>query len=85
MAYADGEMPEGTRRRRRRPKCLEKEGDAEISKDEPLVEENSEDTPLDRLSKPSRGECPIPKPGGLVGEILGFKPSSSDEKGSKPP
>jgi len=30
-------------------------------------------------------ECPVPKPGGLVGEILGFKPSSSDGKGSKPP
>jgi cytochrome c oxidase assembly factor 2 len=29
-------------------------------------------------------ECPVPKPGGIVGEILGFK-SSSREKGSKPP
>lgn len=29
-------------------------------------------------------ECPVPKPGGIVGEILGFK-SSSGEKGSKPP
>ena len=30
-------------------------------------------------------ECPIPKPGGIVGEMLGFKSSSSDGKGSKPP
>jgi hypothetical protein len=27
----------------------------------------------------------VPKPGGLVGEILGFKGSSSDRKGSRPP
>jgi cytochrome c oxidase assembly factor 2 len=32
----------------------------------------------------SKRECPVPKPGGIVGEILGFK-SSSGEKGSKPP
>lgn len=30
-------------------------------------------------------ECPIPKPGGLVGEILGFKGSSTDGKGARPP
>ena len=32
-------------------------------------------------------ECPVPKPSRLVGEILGFKSSSSggDEKGSRPP
>lgn len=29
-------------------------------------------------------ECPVPKPGGVLGGILGFK-SSVDEKGSKPP
>jgi len=29
-------------------------------------------------------ECPVPKPGGIVGEILGFK-SSTGEKGNKPP
>lgn len=85
VAYADGELPDGTRRRRRRPKVLEKEGDPEISKDEPLVEESSADTRLDQISKSKRGECPIPKPGGIVGEILGFKPSSSDGKGSEPP
>jgi cytochrome c oxidase assembly factor 2 len=78
-------MPDGTRRRRRRPKVVDKEGDAEISKEEPLVEGSSDDTRLDQLSKSKRGECPIPKPGGIVGEILGFKPSSSDGKSSKPP
>jgi hypothetical protein len=35
-----------------------------------------------------RRECPVPKPGGLVGELLGFKPSSREEgsgKGERPP
>lgn len=37
-----------------------------------------------RLSKPKR-ECPVPKPGGLVGEILGFRPGSENEGSSRPP
>lgn len=32
----------------------------------------------------AKRECPVPKPGGVLGGILGFK-SSVDEKGSKPP
>ena len=34
--------------------------------------------------KRSKRECPVPKPGGIVGEILGFR-ASKDEKGGKPP
>jgi cytochrome c oxidase assembly factor 2 len=55
------------------------------------VEESSEEgdsTIMAQIQgpKPNR-ECPVPKPGGLMGELLGFKPSSSDGdgKGSKPP
>jgi cytochrome c oxidase assembly factor 2 len=39
----------------------------------------------ERSRLPKR-ECPVPKPGGIVGEILGFKAGSSgNEKGTKPP
>jgi cytochrome c oxidase assembly factor 2 len=61
--YADGEMMEGTgdarRRRRRRSRC---DGDAED-----CVGDDKFTTRRRR-----RRECPVPKPGGLVGEILGF-------------
>lgn len=54
---------------------------------EGLVEESEEEVPMDSLGgkKPKRGECPIPKPVGIVGEILGFGNSSTGGKGKKPP
>jgi cytochrome c oxidase assembly factor 2 len=54
-------------------------------KDGVIVDESADDMDDARNTKSMR-ECPVPKPGGLVGEILGFKgPSSSDGKGSRPP
>lgn len=98
VVYADGEMPDGTpqRRRRRRPKCAEEKEGAETLKDGvSVVEEGTgsgsdeTSTPIEDgpLTKPKKGaECPIPKPGGIVGEMLGFRASSStDGKGSRPP
>lgn len=52
---------------------------------EQLVEETSEDDTLSSRDLAAKRECPIPKPGGLVGDILGFKASSSEAKGSRPP
>jgi cytochrome c oxidase assembly factor 2 len=55
-AYADGDMPDELKRRRRRRKVVNSQtGNME----EVLVE-------------PGR-ECPVPKPGGLVGQVLGFE------------
>lgn len=56
-------------------------------KDSAVTEESSEDseTSDSREVRRSKRECPVPKPGGLVGEILGFKASGSDGKGSRPP
>ncbi|KAI9649555.1 hypothetical protein NHQ30_002135 [Ciborinia camelliae] len=48
----------------------------------PELEEDVEE--IEGGRKPAKRECPVPKPGGIVGGILGFK-SSVDEKGSKPP
>jgi cytochrome c oxidase assembly factor 2 len=49
------------------------------------VAEEGGDELEDRGLARSKRECPVPKPGGLVGEILGFNGSSSDGKGSRPP
>ncbi|KUJ16205.1 uncharacterized protein LY89DRAFT_545105, partial [Mollisia scopiformis] len=64
VAYADDGTPQNGKRRRRR-KCSEKEE----SGDE--VEAGGEEH---RVRK-SKRECPVPKPGGIVGKILGFKSS----------
>merc|ERR1711964_872422 len=48
------------------------------------MEESRDDIEDVGLRRQKR-ECPVPKPIGLVGEILGFGGSSSDGKGSKPP
>jgi cytochrome c oxidase assembly factor 2 len=53
--YADGEVPDGMRRKRRRkPK-------------------SDEEQPSEEFTMEMRRECPVPKPGGLVGQVLGFE------------
>jgi len=77
--FADGEMPDGTkRRRRRRSENLEaKDG---------IVDFNSvtagDEASTAKASMPKR-ECPVPRPGGRIGELLGFK-GPEDGSGSKP-
>jgi cytochrome c oxidase assembly factor 2 len=39
---------------------------------------------LDGGKRGMKRECPVPKPGGIVGEILGFKSSAGEGK-NKPP
>jgi len=60
----------------------------EVLKDCAVAEESddgdSEETSPIGARRPKR-ECPIPKPGGLVGEILGFKESRGDGKRERPP
>jgi cytochrome c oxidase assembly factor 2 len=77
--YADGEMPgltPGTQRRRRRRKV----GDEDLQKEgESGAMETQKDNDL-ALDLPRRG-CPVPKPSGLVGQILGF----SNRQGEAPP
>jgi cytochrome c oxidase assembly factor 2 len=56
-------------------------------KNKGAIEESAdeEDESLVPARKAKR-ECPAPKPGGVVGEMLGFKKSSNDGEGaSKPP
>ena len=91
VAFADGESVDGQPRRRRRRKCVDNEVEQrEISKATASSEGESSDEGESAIlaglqsSKPKR-ECPVPKPGGLVGELLGFKPDGGDGEGSKPP
>jgi cytochrome c oxidase assembly factor 2 len=81
VLYADDGTPIPRRKRRKPAICgTDEEGE---SKDA-LVEEGEETEGMEGGKRQLKRECPVPKPGGLVGEILGFK-SSTGEKGNKPP
>jgi cytochrome c oxidase assembly factor 2 len=58
-AFAEGEIPEELRRRRRRRKFVDGEASSEQVQAETILDK--------------RRECPVPKPGGLVGQVLGFE------------
>jgi cytochrome c oxidase assembly factor 2 len=73
---------DGTLKRTKRRKCVNTEG---LVKGGSLganqLDKNSLDDgeiPEEQMNdKRSRRECPIPKPGGKVGELLGFKKEQS--------
>lgn len=76
VTYADGEMPDGSarRRRRRRPEIMTESKDG--------VVQFGENTDAEHLHRPGRRrECPVPKPGGVVGELLSFRKSKEDDEG----
>jgi cytochrome c oxidase assembly factor 2 len=58
-AFAEGEVPEELRQRRRRRKFVDGEANSEQIQAEIILDK--------------RRECPVPKPGGLVGQVLGFE------------
>ncbi|CAK7211856.1 hypothetical protein SBRCBS47491_001265 [Sporothrix bragantina] len=89
--------PDGTPRRRRRrrpqdevmtgPAPIQVERDADGMARFAMVNSNPEETSAETVgfsSSPRRStrECPVPKPGGIVGELLGFKSSSSSSSSS---
>lgn len=51
------------------------------------TEEKERDYTEDRLRSRIKRECPVPKPGRIVGEVLGFRivKTKEETKGSKPP
>jgi len=74
VAFADGEMVDasGRRRRRRKPQ--------DVDAQERIVQFPSMSEGAHVLGKTKR-ECPVPKPGGVVGELLGFnKKAKGDEE-----
>jgi cytochrome c oxidase assembly factor 2 len=64
VKFADGEMPDGKRRRRRNPEIT-------ATPEGNIVEFNGVEG--DEIRAKTKRECPVPKPGGAVGELLGFK------------
>lgn len=81
--YADGEIvvgEDGKRRRRRRRETPEvKDGIVHF-------DQSGEDEAIRRArSARSTRECPVPKPGGILGEWLGFHGDSKDGNGPSYP
>lgn len=68
VAYADGEtlVDENGRRRRRRAHPVDvKDGVAQF-------ERSSEEAGRSMAEGRAQRQCPVPKPGGILGEMLGF-------------
>jgi cytochrome c oxidase assembly factor 2 len=95
VAYADEDVsPDELKARRRR---RQRRKDKELAlKNNSVVEETTEVCEsvlsLEGGMVKSKRECPVPKPGGILGDMFGFRasnasnsPSSSDGKGSRPP
>jgi cytochrome c oxidase assembly factor 2 len=62
--YADGEVPTTENGKRRRRKSSSAD---------------SEDRSGSSREKPSARECPVPKPSGLIGQVLGFRATEKRE------
>lgn len=75
VTYADGEIvvdQDGRRRRRRRPGA-QAQGAEATTKDGVVQLTNITQEDLVEQQTVRRGhECPVPKPGGKLGELLGF-------------
>jgi cytochrome c oxidase assembly factor 2 len=69
---ADSPDPTGQNRRRRRRKAPEEETCNEV-----MSEERRKKLLLEQKLSPKR-ECPVPKPGGLIGQVLGLKEEGGD-------
>lgn len=78
VKFADSETTaDGTRRRRRRkPEPTEvKDGIAQFE---------SSNSDFDRLSNgEAKRECPVPKPGGVLGQLMGFSKSTKNSEQSR--
>lgn len=68
-------QPDGTKRRKRRRSNLAEVGDGMVQ-----FESSAED--FDKLLKgPPKRECPVPKPSGKIGKMMGFeKPAPEKER-----
>lgn len=81
VAFADGEMPEGSgkRRRRRKPEITEtRDGIAQFG-----GSAGDEELRHSAAAARTRRECPVPKPGGVVGELLNFN-RKKEQDNSRP-
>lgn len=74
LADADFEVMEDGRRRRRRRVGAGVEGHEKNTLGETSIQEQQKGEEEDEgLKRKNPHECPVPKPGGIIGEVLGFK------------
>ncbi|KAH7068954.1 hypothetical protein BKA63DRAFT_98449 [Paraphoma chrysanthemicola] len=71
---ADSPDPTGENRRRRRRRLPEDETCNDV-----MGEERRKRKLLEEKLSPKR-ECPVPKPGGLIGQVLGLKDKTEDDE-----
>ncbi|MCJ1455907.1 hypothetical protein MMC28_006264 [Mycoblastus sanguinarius] len=81
FADAELEITADGRRRRRRRRLTESPTDASSDEDSSSVQISEEEKIMMRRKS---HECPVPKPRGLVGEVLGFKKKIEDDTISAP-
>ena len=74
---ADGEMPDGKRRRRKRPESAQPT-DGIVQFDDTCEIE------ADKIRSAKR-ECPVPKPKGMLGGLFGFKKTGPEDNSTSRP
>lgn len=85
VAYADSEKsPDGTKRRRRRKPepAVVKDGIAQFESSNDDFERVVTETGPTRARR--ERECPVPKPGGVIGELMGFTQTKRAERNRGP-
>ncbi|KAI3323430.1 hypothetical protein HD806DRAFT_535255 [Xylariaceae sp. AK1471] len=80
VAYADSASPDGSRRRTRRRSPQQttqvKDGIAQfegVKDNSSSRSEGTETSTMTGTAPRGKRECPVPKPGGVIGELMGFK------------
>jgi cytochrome c oxidase assembly factor 2 len=79
-AMADSADPEGFSSRKRRRRRVVREKGEETCNGVMSEERTRRKTESEMWKVPKR-ECPVPKPGGLIGQVLGVKKDGEDEVG----
>ncbi|GAW21592.1 hypothetical protein ANO14919_111150 [Xylariales sp. No.14919] len=87
VAYADVASPDGSRRRTRRRSQHATEVKDGIAQFEGVSEtsgtggEGTETSTLTSTAPRGKRECPVPKPGGVIGQMIGFKKEEPNNTG----
>lgn len=85
VTYADGEIIEdenGRRRRRRRPQIQAQ--NVEVKDGIFKLDNITQEDLVEQQGKRGRHECPVPKPTGKLGELLGFKQTGTQQSDADP-
>lgn len=88
VTYADGEIVEDQNGRRRRRRRIPQAQGAEAKDGVVQLHNITQEDLVEQQAQRGRHECPVPKPGGKLGELLGFShagaPQSNDDTRGRP-